>query len=134
MSKTRALSFALAALIIGAVVGGWGVSRFWGRVTYDLSVGSMAAEASTTVGALERLRDGNTTGAVELLEIKLDGALIGLGAFIPEIGESRRDPLHLKVVEMARDYRAMFPRTNDSPEIADGVARAFLLLDGQLQH
>ncbi len=134
MSKTRALLFALAALIIGGVAGGWGVSKFWGRFTGDLSASSMAAEASTTVRILERLRDSNTTGAVESLEIKLDGALIGLGAFIPEIPESRRDPMYIRAVEIARDYRDKFPRTNDSPEISDGVARAFSLLDGQPQH
>jgi hypothetical protein len=129
MSKTRALLLALAALIIGAVAGGWGVSKFWGRLTADLSASSMAAEASTTVRILERLRDGNTTGPVELLEIKLDGALIGLGAIIPEIPESRRDPNYIRAVGIARDYRSKFPRTNDSPDVSDGVARAFSLLE-----
>ncbi len=134
MSKTRAFLLALAALVIGAVAGGGGVSKFWGRFTGDLSAGSMAAEASTTVGILKRLRAGDSTNAVELLEIKLDGALIGLGAFLPNIPEARRDPLHIKVVRTARDYRAQFPRTNDSPEIAEGVAHAFTLLDGQSRH
>jgi len=131
MSKTHAFLLALAALVIGAVGGGWAVSKFWGRFTSNLSTGSMAAEASTTVGILKRLRAGDSTNAVELLEIKLDGALVGLGAFLPEIPEARRDPLHIKVIRTARDYRAQFPRTNDSPEIAEAIAQAFILLDGK---
>jgi hypothetical protein len=130
MAKTI-IVIALTTFILGAVGGGWGVSLFHGRMTDNLISGSLAAEASTTVGTLTRLRDGNTAEAIELLEIKLDGALIGLGAFLPEIPESRRDPLHIKAVEMAHAYRTRFPRANDSPEIADGVARAFSLLDGQ---
>ena len=134
MSKTRALLLAMAALIIGALAGGWGVSRFWERFAGDLAAGSMAADASTTVLTLEHLRMGNTTGAVERLETKLDGALIGLGAFIPETPKSRRDPQHISVLEIARAYRTKFPRTSDSPEISGGVARAFELLDGPPRH
>ena len=134
MSKTRASFLALAALVIGAVVGGWGVSKFWGRFTGDLSAGSMAAEASTTVSILKRLRAGDLTNAVELLEIELDGALIGLGVFLPDIPEAHREPLHLKVIRTARDYRAHFPRTNESDESAEAVARAFTLLDGKTRH
>jgi|SRR5688572_21490164 len=129
MTKTRALLLALAAFVIGAAAGGWAVSRFWDRLNNDLSLGPLGAEASTTVRTLERLRAGNATGAVELLEIKLDGALVGLGAFMRETPPSNRDPLHLKVLSMARDYRARFPRTHDSPEVARSIARAFTLLD-----
>ena len=130
MSKTSAFSLALAALVIGAVFGGWAVSRFWGHFTGGLSNGSMAAEAGTTVGILKSLRSGKSTTAVELLEIKLDGALVGLGAGLSDIPAPRRDPLHIRAIQSARDYRSEFPRTNDSPEVAEAIAKAFTLLNG----
>ena len=134
MSKTSAFLLAALALIIGAFAGAWGVAQFYGRFTGNLTSTSLAAEAGTTARILERLRAGNATAAVELLELKLDGAVIGLGAFLAETPASRRDPSHLKMLQIARDYRIKFPRKTNSPEIDDGVARAFGLLDGQTRH
>ena len=94
----------------------------------------MMTEAGSTVGLLKRLRAGNSTGAVEVLEYRLDSALIGLGALLPSIPESRRDRSYLKAIQKAKDYRTQFPRTNDSPEITEGVARAFTLLDEKVPH
>ena len=134
MSKTRAFLFAFAALVAGTLAGGWGVSKFWERFTGDVLAGSMAAEASTTASILKRLRVGDSTNAVELLELELDGALIGIGACLRDIPDARRDPLHIKAVRMARDYRTHFPRTNGSSEMAEGVARAFTLLGPEPHH
>ena len=134
MSKTRTFLFALAALLLGVLGGGWGASRFWERVTGDWEARSMMTEAGSTVGLLKRLRAGNSTGAVEVLEYRLDSALLGLGALLPSIPESRRDRSYLKAIQKAKDYRTQFPRTNESPEITEGVARAFTLLDGKVPH
>lgn len=89
MRMRSALLLAFAALMIGAIAGGWGVGELQGRITTQWAGVSSAAEAGTTVWALERLRSGNTTKAVELLESKLDGALIGLGASLSSAPESR---------------------------------------------
>ena len=134
MSKTRALILAVAALVIGGVIGGWGVFRFGVRFTSDLATSTMAAQATTTVRTLDCLRAGNTNGAIKLLESDLDGALIGLGASIPDIPPSRHDPLYLKAVQLARDYRAKFPRTDNPPEVTEAITRTFNLLDEKSGH
>ena len=132
MSTARAILLAVVYLITGALAGGWGVSYFyWQRFTNDLCVGSLSAEASTTTGILKRLRADDRTNAVELLEVKLNGALVGLGAFLSEIPKSRRDPTNIKAIQMAKDYRAQFPRTNDSPQIQNAIADAFGLLESR---
>jgi hypothetical protein len=131
MPKTIIILIALTAFILGAVGGGWSVSFFYGRMTDNLISGSQAAQAITTVRTLERLRDENASEAIELLEIHLDSALIGLGATLARIPEQRWDPAHLEVIQIAKDYRAAYPRTDDSPTIAEGVERTFRLLDNE---
>ena len=61
----------------------------------------------------------------------MSAALVGLGALLPNTPESHLDPLQLKVIQTAREYRAQFPRANDSPGVSEGIAEAFTLLDRQ---
>lgn len=129
-----ALLLAFTTLMIGAIAGGWTVGWIQARITTHWAGVSSAAEASTTVWTLERLRSGNTTKAVELLESKLDGALIGLGASLSSTPESRRDPALIKTLQSAREYRARFPRKTENPEIDEAVARVFALLDRKTEH
>lgn len=86
-----------------------------------------ASEVTTAVSALTLLRANNTTGAVEYLEMNLDGGLIILGAFVGDASEPPNNALAsaLKSIEMARNYRAKYLRTNSSPEIAKQVAKTF---------
>ena len=111
--------------IIGAVCGGWGVGHY---LTWKLITGSLAADTGMTISTLERLRSGKETNAVELLEIKLDGDLVGLGAFLTEVSKSRRDPTHIKILKMAKDYRTKFPREMDAAT-SECIANAFVLLE-----
>jgi glucose dehydrogenase len=134
MSKRAAIILAVLTLLIGIVAGGWAVGLFYGRLTTRLIVGQLTAEASTTTVILKRLRAGNTTNAVELLEIKLDGDLIGLGAMLADPREFKRDPQYIKTIQMVRDYRTQFPRKSGSPEVDAGADKAFDLLNGQTNH
>jgi hypothetical protein len=76
-------------------------------------------DASMAVALLQRLRAGQTNEAIEVLELTLDNALISLAASPQEIGEAQ-----LKTLEMAKQYRAKYPRNSDP-----GVSKAFDLLD-----
>ena len=134
MSKRAAIILAVVALIVGAVAGGWSVAVFYDRFTSWLVIGSLTADASTTVSDLRYLRAGDTTNVVELLEIKLDGDLIGLVPFLADPRQFKRDPSYIKTLQRVRDYRAQFPHKSDSPEVDEGAAKAFNLLDGQTNH
>lgn len=76
-------------------------------------------DASLAVAMLVRLRAGRTNEVIELLEIRLDGALTGLGANPKEVG-----PVQVEVLEMARQYRKTHPRTERA-----AVKQAFELFD-----
>ena len=135
VSKPAAIILAVVALLVGVVAGGWSVAAFHGRLTSRLFISSLTLDTSTTVDTLRRLRAGDTPNAVELLEIQLDGDLIGLGTFfIADPRELKRDPSYSRTLQMARDYRAQFPRKSRSPKIDEDVAKAFTLLDEQTKH
>ena len=134
MSKRATIIIAVLALIVGAVAGGWSVAVVYDRLTSRLVIGSLTAEASTTVAELRRLRAGDVTNVVELLEIKVDGDLIGLNPFLADPREFNRDSRYVDALKMVRDYRAEFPHKSGMPEVDAGAAKAFNLLDGQTNH
>ena len=131
MNKLRTILLVLGAFAIGAAAGGWGASRFFRRTAVGSLTDSVAAQASATILTLERIREGNTAGAIELQEAGLDGQLCVLSEFLPAAPHTVFDSMKLDCIRRARDYRAKFPRTNSPPDTAEGVARAFRLLGGQ---
>jgi hypothetical protein len=83
---------------------------------------------------LKWLRAGKTTNVVELMEVSLDGDLIGLGAFLRDPHELKSDPVSIRVLQRARDYRTQFPHQSGSPVVDQAIIGAFHLLDGQKAH
>ena len=130
MEKKTAFLLAVATLIVGAACGGWGVSHYYGRFVDTWAVNSYAGDASTTLITLGQLRSGNDTNAIGLLEMKLDGDVVGLAAFLTDHPELRLDPINVKILKGARDYRVKFPRKTDSAS-DQVVARAYELVKGQ---
>lgn len=76
-----------------------------------------------TVAVLNRLRAGNTTNAVECLELTLDGDLLDLGALL-DPRELQRAPMNIVALQMVRDYRARFPHKFGSPEVEKAAEKA----------
>jgi hypothetical protein len=134
MSKSAAIILSTITLLVGVAAGGWGAAIFYGHLMTRLCINSLTGEASTTVATLKRLRAGDETNAVELLELKLDGDLIGLGGFLADPHELKSDPLYIKTLQMAKDYRVQFPHKTDSPDIDQSVTKTFALLDAQTNH
>jgi lipid-binding SYLF domain-containing protein len=85
------------------------------------------ADASTTLLILERLREQRTAEAIELLEARLDGALINLGAAMAATPPAERVPSPFDTLQRAREYRTEFPRRTGHTNIDDRVARAWQL-------
>ena len=82
------------------------------------------ADVSMSVVLLERLRSGRTNEAIEFLEIRLTGALEGVGFYAEEIGEAQ-----LRALKLAKDYGGKYPKRSPSPEIEKAVKKAFELLE-----
>lgn len=99
----------------------------------DYSNATMAAREYADLGMnlaiLQRLRDGRTNQAYELLEGRLDSDIIGFVASYRKLSESAKDQPGLKVLGSARDYRAKHPFKHQYPNVDEGVAEAFQILD-----
>jgi len=134
MKSRSSIIFALAALVVGIVIGGGGVAALCGRFTNRFIISASAAEAGTTVHILKQLRAGNTTNAVEELEMDLDEDLMTLGSFLDNPRGLKSDSPYNKTLQMARDYRIQFPHNSSSPLIDEATAKAFGLLDAQQGH
>ena len=76
-----------------------------------------AIDASFYVRLLTDLRSGNTNGPIELLETRLDGAVMTFSY--------DRDPKYDKLLQRAKEYRSKYPHKSGTPEINVAVARAF---------
>ncbi len=99
----------------------------------DYSNASLASQhysdLGVTLAILQRLRDGRTNQACELLEGRLDTDIIGFVASYRELPASAREQPGLKVLGWARDYRAKYPFKFRYPNVDEGVADAFKILD-----
>jgi hypothetical protein len=87
------------------------------------------ADLGVTLNILQRLRDGRTNQAYELLEGQLDVAIIGFVTSYHELPvAARQQPEQLKMLQQARDYRARFPFKHRYASVDDAVAGAFTVL------
>jgi hypothetical protein len=130
MSRRKALALVTVALCVGIFIGWFLATRHGDRFTRDFASVSSSADVGITVRTLQRLRAGNDTGAIELLEAHLDGALLALGSSLRSTPEGQRDVLHLQMLDLAREYRVTFPRQSISPEVDEAVTRALSLAAG----
>ena len=99
----------------------------------DYTTASLAsrhyADLGVTLAILQRLRDGRTNDAYELLEGRLDTDIVGFVFSYRELPASAKEQPGLKVLGFARDYRAKFPFKHRSPIVDEAVADACKILD-----
>jgi hypothetical protein len=87
------------------------------------------ADLGMTVMILQRLRDGRTNQAYELLEGDLDHDISAFVASYRDLPASLRSQGSLKVLRLAKIYRAKYPSLSHSQISDTAVADAFKLLD-----
>jgi len=104
------------------------LQQFTNYMNTSLSI-QQTADIGLTLGTLQRLRDGRTNAAMELLEGRLSADIVVFADNYRALPESIREDLSLKPLEYARDYRAEFPFKNTYPKADEAVARAFKILD-----
>ena len=99
------------------------------NVCMNASVASQNyADLGVTLGILQRLRNGRTNAAYELLEGQLDTAIIGFVRCYRELPASAQSQPGLKVLQQAKDYRAKFPFKHRYADVDTAVADAFEVL------
>ena len=85
-----------------------------------IHVQESATEAGFDTRILNDLRSGKNNEAMELLEVRLDGAVTGFAS--PLIG--KRYPQYDKILEYVKKYRAKYPHSSKDPQIDADVAGA----------
>jgi hypothetical protein len=99
----------------------------------DYTTASLASQHYTdlgmTVAVLQRMRDGRTDQAYELLESQLNSDIIVFASSYRRLPPSLRDQTSLELLGRARDYRAQYRPERHYQIIDDGVANAFKILD-----
>ncbi len=118
----------LATLVIGALA--YGACGCACRHDAALQLATQAAYADAFLRVAEPfetlgdLREGNTNNAIEVLENRLDGGIIGLSSALPEQSDPKKRAAYVRLLKRVRDYRAAHPWKSDSPEVQEAVAKA----------
>jgi hypothetical protein len=86
-----------------------------------MHTGRAVTDLSTTVRILESLRSGRTNDAIQLLESRLDAAVMSFDA----PSDVKRDQIYDPVLKMAKEYRNKHPYKEGVPEIDTVVERVF---------
>jgi hypothetical protein len=128
MDKKLAVTLIVAAFLVGAVGTGVTVGYFYNRMAARLVYLSETEKAGMNVGVLNQLHANNTTNAIQLLDIELDGSLITLWFFRNEITPSDRD-VTLGVLRKVKEYRTKFPHEFDDPTFVETVSNVLSLVD-----
>lgn len=123
----------MTALLFSAIGfgAGFGVHRLYTQPALELlqaiPLSMKVGETAKSVSTLRLLRAGNTDGAIRVLEIRLDGALIGLGNLYPRASATARVEAHADdALRMAQEYRRQNPYKSDI-RYAGAVAEALAI-------
>lgn len=97
----------------------------------DYSNASMACQQYSDIAVnltvLKSLREGRTNQAYKLLEGNLDADIVGFSTTYRQLPASLRNQTSLKVLKMARNYRARYSSDLDPKPVED----AFKILDNK---
>jgi hypothetical protein len=124
--KARKAFSITAILLVGAIIGGLAGSYGTAYITSYLYGGSVELQAAVAINqnvwVLKRLREGKIEEAIERLELELDGNLITLSADMP-IDEQWQESVD-RSLAFVNEYRSIYPRSTQNPEIDSAVANA----------
>lgn len=121
MKKRWVFLIASLALIAGFITGGYAGIRFWQEFDTAALETRLMADARTRLAVLSSLKSANQDKAVDLLEIMLDGDVIGINAVIETSG--RKAELRAVLSKIAQ-YRAESGYRSSEPQVASAVQQA----------
>ena len=124
-NRTKLILVTLGAFlgggIAGGVAGGYVAFYFTSHFFSDGWMLGNSVDTQTHVSVLKNLRDGETKKAIEFLETTLDGKIVSLQT--SEENAQRTNEAIAKAIQMARDYRAKYPRHTQYPEVDEMVSK-----------
>lgn len=120
----RTIIVAVFALAAGIVGGAFTALHFGSRFVGQSDITGEVAEAALIVKALEQLRVKDIVAASELLEARLDGAVINMSVVDSSGFGVETDAKVRGVLREVSDYRQRFPRKTGQPNVDAAVASA----------
>lgn len=93
-----------------------------GRFFGDGFMKGKSVDVEMKIEILKHIRTGNLDKATEMLEILLDGDLIGLSRSSDNSDDTNESIR--KAANLARDYRASYPRHTNQPGVDSAVEKA----------
>ena len=109
MITSRASLLAVAALIVGIVIGGLSTARFYQRQRHQFATDSAASAINYTLSELNALRSSRTNDAFQLLEQEFDGQILVLHHMLQSAPFDDHHEGHRSLLESARSYRVAHP-------------------------
>lgn len=116
----------LAGSALGFVVGAFSGGNFGMALVINSALNKNAADVETQLQALRRLRGGNNSEAIELLEAGIDDTLIIFEPAEPYPGVKDETAAAIEAaIEKAFRYRRDYPRSSDRPHVDSMVKSLF---------
>ena len=129
LKPNRRLLTTVVAFVIGCICGGLG-GGYYGFQLAAETTSSMAAQSSyyrsiiavnNAVTALSDVKEGRTSEASKRLELQLDLALSELAAYRSVAANAGCEPNLVKVLSLARAYRANHPSSMQEPSVKTAI-------------
>jgi hypothetical protein len=116
-----------------AFVSGFATAAYWftslsDETEHRLKIRGLQDMADITRRSLEGMRSGNTN-TLQFLEGEYDATIAVLGRDLIETPQKKWNQGVLTTLELAKNYRAKFPRKSGMPDIDQKVSEAFSLVD-----
>ncbi|MBI2070400.1 MAG: hypothetical protein HYT79_07320 [Elusimicrobia bacterium] len=116
----------LAGILAGTAVGGYYGFRHGMEFILNECLYGDARDIQSRVGALKHLRSGDRKQGIELLEARLDDALIMFDPNEPYPGLTQRTMAEMnKAIRESKEYRQAHPRQSNRPGIDEMVKNLF---------
>jgi hypothetical protein len=128
MKKLWLFSAVLIVFVTGGIVGFYVAHHNarieCGKFVADMMISDTFLDTSDTFETLRDLRRGNTNDVFDTLELKLDGDIVGLSAFLKENPTMEHAKNYRILLRKIGDYRTTFLHKTDNSEFDQGVAAA----------
>ena len=113
-----------AGIAVGVVIGGYAAFRFGTRFIANTTIDRESGSALFALSSIEKLRNNDNSGVLELSEQYLDSAVVSLGGNLQQVPQGQAKSRAMRVLKKVEEYRERYPRKTSFPAVDDAVKEA----------
>ena len=106
-------------LFVGFVLGAISSTFFLNKIAAKHLTSGALVEGGKAYRALEEIRSGRTSNALDQLEVDLDSSILSASAILEERSGDKESASLRRFLTRIAQYRQRFPRTNESAEVQE---------------